>query len=104
MTNVEHFRKIRGLTQTQLADVIGTSQPHISRIERGDDGPPLKMFKQIADALGVTLSDLFAENRGPAEMMLLETFRSLPPERQRGWLDMARIALADVQRQESETD
>ena len=38
----EEFRTIRlqlGLTQAELADLMGTYAQHISRIERGDRGP-----------------------------------------------------------------
>ena len=41
MTSTE-FRAIRqalGLTQTELADLMGTYAQHISRIERGDRAP-----------------------------------------------------------------
>lgn len=103
MTNVEKIRKLRGLTQTQLADLVGTSQPHISRIERGDDGPPLKMFAEIATALNVPLADLFSDDRSIGETVLLETFRKLSPDRQRGWLDLARLALSEPAVADQET-
>ena len=38
----EEFRQIRvrlGLTQAELADLMGTYAQHISRIERGDRAP-----------------------------------------------------------------
>jgi transcriptional regulator with XRE-family HTH domain len=41
-----------GLTQTQLAELIGTSQPTIARLEDADyEGHSLSMLQRIADAL-----------------------------------------------------
>lgn len=75
MTNIAYYRKLRGLSQTDLGDRVGVKQPHISRIENGDDGPPLSLFKEIAKALNVSLSDLFSDSMTPAEVMLLDAFR-----------------------------
>ena len=97
MSNIEQIRKSRGLNQTELGELVGITQPHISRIENGDEGPPLSLFRQIAEALGVTLADLFADDRSPAERALLESFRTLPPDRQKGWLDLARAVLSEPQ-------
>lgn len=95
MTNIERIRKIRGLSQSQLADMAGTTQPHISRAEKGDDGTTLRIFQAISRALDVPLADLFTEDRSTQESLLVQAFRSLSPDRQRGWLDMARTVAAD---------
>jgi len=45
-----------GLTQKQLADLIGTSQPTIARLEDADyDGHSLGMLRRIAAALHMKL-------------------------------------------------
>ncbi len=44
-------RKHRGLTQTQLADVLGTSQSAVHRIEAGNQNLSLEMVNRIAEAL-----------------------------------------------------
>ncbi len=41
----------RGLTQTQLADLVGTKQPSIARLERGETTPSLQFLKRVAEAL-----------------------------------------------------
>lgn len=94
-----HIRKQRGLSQAELADIIGVEQPTISRFERGFDGVTLRLIKQIAAALGVSVAELFNEDAVPGEDTLLEVFRSLPPERRQGWIDLARVALADQKAQ-----
>jgi DNA-binding XRE family transcriptional regulator len=52
------LRLRRGLSQKQLADAIGTSQPHIARIEKGRDNVLLATANQLARALGVTLDEV----------------------------------------------
>ena len=94
MNNIADLRRIRGLTQTELADLVGVSQPHISRVEKGDEGPSLSVFRKIAKALDVELSDLFSEGRSASEKLILEVFRELPPERQQGWIEMAKVVLS----------
>lgn len=46
------LRKKRGLTQSQLARMVGTSQQVISRLERpGYDGHSLSMLRRVVSAL-----------------------------------------------------
>jgi transcriptional regulator with XRE-family HTH domain len=84
------IRKRRGLTQVQLAEMSGVEQATISRIERGSDAVTVRGLRQIADALHVSVADLFLEDRDAAENALIKAFRALPPDRQAGWLDLAR--------------
>ena len=48
---IRDARKHRGLTQTQLADVLGTSQSAVHRIEAGNQNLSLEMVSRIAEAL-----------------------------------------------------
>lgn len=48
---IRDARKHRGYTQTQLADVLGTSQSAINRIERGHQNLSLEMLARIGEAL-----------------------------------------------------
>ena len=45
----------KNLTQGQLAEMIGTKQTNISRLESGRYNPSMKMLKKIADAMGKKL-------------------------------------------------
>jgi transcriptional regulator with XRE-family HTH domain len=103
MNSIRHYRKLRGLTQVQLAERVGIEQPHLSRLENGDEGPPLSLFRRVAVALDVPLPDLLSIGRAEAELQLVEIFRRLPPDRQAGWLDMARIAALDLPEADLET-
>ncbi|WP_041670511.1 helix-turn-helix domain-containing protein [Cereibacter sphaeroides] len=102
--NIAHLRKLRGLTQTDLAAMTKMTQPTISRAERGDDGVTLGMFKAIAAALEVPLYDLFTDGRSKPEAELLHAFRAISPDRQRGWLDLARSVIAEGASERRDTD
>lgn len=56
---IGYYRRMRELTQVQLADKVGITSTYLSRIERGETcGTSLSVYWQIADALGVTFEDL----------------------------------------------
>lgn len=75
MTNVKYYRTLRGLTQQQLAEKASVSQPHVSRIENGDEGPPLSTYRLIAEALDVSLVDLFSTELDRAVLILVDAYR-----------------------------
>ncbi len=52
---VEEMRAMAGLTQTQLAEKVGTKQSSIARVESGAALPSLSFLKKIAEALGTYL-------------------------------------------------
>ena len=59
---VHQLRKSAGLTQKQLAGLIGATQSVISRIENADyDGHSLDLLQRIASAVGKNLAIEFRE-------------------------------------------
>lgn len=52
------LRLRKGLSQAGLAALMGTSQSHIARIERGREDVALSTLRRLSDALGVTLDAL----------------------------------------------
>jgi len=48
---IARLRIQRGLTQTQLAEMVGTRQPSIARLENGSSVPSLSYLERIAKAL-----------------------------------------------------
>lgn len=44
-----------GLTQQQLADLAGTSQPAVARLERGGGRPTIATVRRLLDAAGFDL-------------------------------------------------
>lgn len=56
---VLEFRAKKGLTQMQIADVIGCQQGRVSQYERGVHSPSLHIAIRLARALGTTVEELF---------------------------------------------
>jgi transcriptional regulator with XRE-family HTH domain len=54
------LRKERGLTQEALALSTGVHRNYIGGIERGERSPTVETIAVLADALGVSLGELFA--------------------------------------------
>jgi transcriptional regulator with XRE-family HTH domain len=46
------YRKQKGMTQEELADIVGTTKSGISRVESGEQNISLDLYYSIADALG----------------------------------------------------
>ncbi len=67
---VARLRILRGLTQEQLAELVGTKQPGIARLESGASTPTLSFLRKVAEALGarleVRLVPLQEENQATA--------------------------------------
>ena len=53
---VAKLRIIRGLTQQQLAQLVGTKQPSIARLESGKYSPNLAFLQRVVEALGGRLT------------------------------------------------
>ncbi|HYF71607.1 MAG TPA: helix-turn-helix domain-containing protein, partial [Nocardioides sp.] len=62
---IRDARKHRGLTQHQLADLLGTSQSAINRIEKGHQNLSLEMLARIGAALD---SEIVALGAGPTHL------------------------------------
>lgn len=64
---VARLRMLRGLTQTQLAEMVGTRQPSIARLENGSSTPSLSFLNKIAAALNAKIEvKLVAKINKPA--------------------------------------
>lgn len=57
---VKNLRKVKGLTQQELAEKTNLSQSYISAIEQEAKIPTLYTLDQIAKVLGVDSVDLIA--------------------------------------------
>jgi transcriptional regulator with XRE-family HTH domain len=53
---IARLRIMRGLTQQELADLVGTKQPSIARLESGNSTPSLSFLNRLAEALGASLT------------------------------------------------
>ena len=55
---IRALRLERGMTLDQLADGAGISASHLSRLERGQAEPSFTVAAALAEAIGVSLSEL----------------------------------------------
>lgn len=47
------------LTQSQLAEMVGVTRQTIAFIEKGEFSPSIVLALKLADALGMSITDLF---------------------------------------------
>ncbi|MGG3279061.1 helix-turn-helix domain-containing protein [Paenibacillus solani] len=55
---IRAFRKLKGLTQQELAERTGISLAVLGAVERGNRRPEEQVLIRIADVLGITLQEL----------------------------------------------
>jgi transcriptional regulator with XRE-family HTH domain len=60
--NLERIRVDRGLTQVELAELLGTTQGNISRLLNGGEDIRLSRCEKIARTLGVPLTEMLEES------------------------------------------
>ncbi len=58
---IQRFREKRGLSQEVVSGLADIGRTHLSAIERGARKPTLETFFRIADALGVSPSEIVKE-------------------------------------------
>lgn len=55
---VRRKRVAAGLSQVDLAERAGVSQPHISAMERGASSPSVEVLHALAEALGCDVEEI----------------------------------------------
>jgi transcriptional regulator with XRE-family HTH domain len=78
---VSQLRKSRGLTQRALAELAGTSQQQVQRIEAGLQGVRLELATRIAKALGGEIAEIFPSLSTGLKLRGLETSRYVSNQR-----------------------
>lgn len=71
---ITKLKKLKGMSQVDLANATKISRDAISKYERGDAVPSVEYAKRIADALGVSLDYLVSED-DKEEVLDNETIR-----------------------------
>lgn len=61
MNKIKEVRERMNITQTALSHRALISQPYLHDLENNKRGAKPETFQRIADALGVSVSDLFEE-------------------------------------------
>jgi transcriptional regulator with XRE-family HTH domain len=100
------LRKDQGLTQVQLAEILGLTQQMIASYEVGRRRVPVSLLPQIAETLAVSLEELIGKKdvqpakRGPAPKLQqqIERIQRLPRSKQRFAMQMLDTVLAQQSR------
>lgn len=61
LNSMADIRKRKGLSQKELASIIGSTYVQISRMEQGEQMPKADMVVKVAAALGVSLDELLSD-------------------------------------------
>ena len=81
---IQEARRKAGLKQSELAEKIGISEKHLSKIETGKNYPALDTFLKILDTLDLTLGDFGLQNISDSypNKMILQKIINTSSERQ----------------------
>lgn len=86
---IKRERRVRGLTQRQVAGAVGVGVPHISKIESGRESPSDELLTRLAALFDIDSDELLlAAARMPGD--LLEALATHPAEglhHLRAWRD-----------------
>ena len=78
--NISWYRKEKGMTQAELAEILNYSDKSVSKWERGDGLPDICVLATMAELFGVTINDLIGseepklpppENKSPQRLLIL---------------------------------
>ena len=56
---IKYLRSLKKWSQEDLALEAGINKNYLSDLERGSRNPTVKVMEKIANALGITISELF---------------------------------------------
>lgn len=100
--NLREIRKARGLTIQDLAELIGMDPTSVHRAEVMDKSAKITTYAKCAQALQVSLSDLFSDGRSELEWRLIAAFRKIPADQQDRIVGLLAVANPTDSRQKSE--
>jgi transcriptional regulator with XRE-family HTH domain len=66
MERLKTLRRLRAMSQEELAEESGVGRATISRIERGETGAHGRTLRRLAAALGVGVEELVGPENGGA--------------------------------------
>lgn len=83
MTTIRKLRKAKGLTQKQLAELIGVTESAVNQYESEKKRPKYETLLRLCEALGCSVADLIGEQEltdlgfSAFERILIEKYRTL---------------------------
>lgn len=80
---IRKYRELRGLSQKELADLIGVSNSRVSNWEQGINRPNADIISDLCNALDVSPSELLdiqisTDNLSEQERKLISAYRNKP--------------------------
>jgi transcriptional regulator with XRE-family HTH domain len=75
-TTIKELREQKEMTQLQLAEVLGVSDKTVSKWETGKGYPDITLLEPIADAFGISLTELISGHRIKNENVSANMIRS----------------------------
>ena len=94
IANLKAYRKLRGISQTQLASFCDSSTGYIGEIETGKRFPSVNMIERIASALEVESWQLFKNE--PTCIPNSKISKKLAPTQKNEIIRMANSALSKI--------
>lgn len=85
------LRERRGLSQTDLGNIIGVNPNRLSNYEQGIRKPPIDILRLLCQGMGCSADELLGISGvmlDADELWCLEHYRTLGPERRRAIRDM----------------
>ena len=80
-----YYRKLKGITQRQLAESIGVKHNSISAWEKGTNAIDIEVLYRICCVLDITISDIYgrfggsgSESLSYTERQIIEAYRHQP--------------------------
>ncbi len=77
---ITHFRQQRNITVNKLANMAGISQSYLRDIELGKKQPTVEYLSYICDALNISLTTFFTDEKNADTLMSL--FNQLDKDQQ----------------------
>jgi len=94
ISNLKAYRKLRGISQTQLAGLCDSSTGYMGEIECGKRFPSVAMIERIAQALEIESWHLFKNE--PVTLEVSDFTAKLVPTQKDMFMKMANAALSKI--------
>ena len=65
MKNLKLLRKLKGVSQQDVADYVGVTQSGYQKYETGQREPPIEVLKKLSEYFGVTIPELISDSANP---------------------------------------
>lgn len=74
---IVQLREMQGISTNKLANKAGISQSYLREIELGSKNPTIEILSYICEALNISLSHFFSDQKGSIHPVLLSSLENL---------------------------